>query len=92
MGALVASFIVITIAALGYNPIIYCANIPKHVSKSTHCLSALSLSLPPSLPPSPLPPLGVAAGGVSGGLLGRKIYKSTLPPEEIELKEVKKTE
>jgi septal ring factor EnvC (AmiA/AmiB activator) len=35
---------------------------------------------------------GVAAGGVSGGLLGRKIYRSTLPPEEIELKEVKKTD
>ena len=35
--------------------------------------------------------LGVAAGSVSGGLLGRKIYKSSLPPQEIELEEMKKT-
>lgn len=34
---------------------------------------------------------GVAAGSVSGGLLGRKIYKSSLPPQEIELEDMKKT-
>ena len=35
--------------------------------------------------------VGIAAGSVSGGLLGRKMYKSTLPPEEIQLEEIKKT-
>ncbi|CAI8038831.1 Syntaxin-17 [Geodia barretti] len=35
---------------------------------------------------------GVAAGSLSGGLLGRRVYRSTLPPPEIELKEMKKKE